>query len=230
MRLIIARSLRRWLLVALGLVGVVSLAVSSFGEFYFFVDSDLTDSDWRRLHILNRLDLAERYEQGLFFLCSGLLWCICLRRTPGEEKMRRYWWTLTGIFSFIFLIKIFPIYSYLVQGIRHFDAVAGRYFSALALCGFSLGLALGFGAYFIRFLAGLRPRLRQAFVVGGLFFLVGEIVLDGASEWLWGIYGGESLPYLVTDLCERGVEMIGLFVFLIGLLIRWDELAELTPA
>lgn len=225
MPLTLARSARSWLPLSLGALGLLMLAASSFGDFYILANNEnISDQSWRILRFLNRLDLAERYETGLFLLCAGLLWGICRRLRPGDP-MGHYWWTLNGVFSVILLIKVFPIYTRLVQGLRHFDAVEGRNFSSLVLFAFSLGLALGLGIYFLRFLAGLRPRLRLPFIIGGMLFLAGEIALEGATELFWGAYGGDSLPYVVTDLFERGAETIGLLIFMNGLLMHWGEMA-----
>ncbi len=79
-------------------------------------------------------------------------------------------------------------------------------------------LLLLFVLAYLRFLWQLPVRTRNLFILAGLLYVGGAVVVEGISANLWDSGGGISFAYLAIATVEEFLELIGVITFIFTLL------------
>jgi hypothetical protein len=220
MKLRATHRFRRWCDNILGALALVVLGISITGHIPVAGPSGKDESV---MALLVRFGSEEQFLVLLLALSAMLLAMIAKQARLRRDALRRYWWVLAALFAAAVAVKVLPVYSGVVAGLRHLDSGAGMQVSSVVMVVISCAVAIGAGIYFLRFLASLPKRQRWSFISGGVIFLFGAIGIEGFSEWAWAQYGPHSVPYATADVLEGLFEMAGLIVFVDGLLFTLAE-------
>lgn len=155
------------------------------------------------------------YSTLLLFGASAVLAFISLAKRASRDKFSLYWLGLTVVFVYLSMDEGAVIHE-----------IAGRYLSDAAEFGGYLTFAwlivaaplvALFGLLYIRFLLGLPPQTRRLFVLAGLIYVGGAILIEAISANQFDL-GGVTFNYLAIATLEECCEMLGIVVFIYALL------------
>jgi hypothetical protein len=85
-------------------------------------------------------------------------------------------------------------------------------------------LVLLFALVYLRFLFRLPAPTRNRFIVAGLLYVGGALVVEGVSANQWYLEGGVTFGYLAIATVEELSEMLGVVVFIYALLAYLVEM------
>ena len=153
-------------------------------------------------------DLDEEQSFGTWFSAVILLFAGRLLLLQARE-VRDFWfaWKLLGI-GFCFL---------------SLDEVVGLHETFNSMTDFSWTLPGGIvagvvGLAYIPFLRRLPSRTRWLFLLGGLIYVGGAVILERATDWYADENLLDTLEYNLTTVLEETMEMSGVAVFIYALL------------
>lgn len=156
------------------------------------------------------------YATLLLFVAAVLLAFIALVKSRNKEPYARHWLGLTAIFLYLSMDEgavIHEIFSDALQA--RFDTSGYLTFAWLLLF---VPLALIIALLYLRFLLHLPAPTRNLFIISGLLYLGGAVIVEAISANQYDIGGGVTFPYLAIATVEELMEMLGVVVFIFGLL------------
>lgn len=156
------------------------------------------------------------YAVLLLFMASVLLAFIATAKRASRDRWTPYWVGLTAVF----------IYLSMDEGAMIHEIIAGDLQSSLDLSGVLtfgwqlvyLPLTIVVGLIFLRFFFHLPRRTQYYFALAALLYVGGALVIEGISANQYFIDDGVSFTYLVIATVEELCEMLGVVVFITGLL------------
>jgi hypothetical protein len=167
------------------------------------------------------------YSSMAILLCALLLWSI--GNSPYEKKENRsfYWKFLSVIFLFLAADEFASIHEDLIEPARAWISRSSIDSDYLYFAWFIpyIFLVLVVGSVVFRFILRLPRHTRVLFIIGGVIFLTGAVGFEMISgkywaEQGWPIHGTEDvdLSYALLTTAEELLEMIGIVVFIYGLM------------
>ncbi len=165
------------------------------------------------------------YATMLLFVSAVLLAVITAVKHQAHDTHTRYWAGLSLIFLYLSLDEGAVIHELFSDPLQAAYNTSG-YLSFPWLIAF-VPLLLIFALLYLRFLFHLPPRIRNLFILAGLTFVGGAVVVEAVSANRWSIDGGVTFPYLAIATVEELLEMWGVTLFIYALL-SYMILAEIT--
>ncbi len=165
------------------------------------------------------------YATILLFVSAVLLaWITAVtRQTPDPHA--RYWAGLSLIFLYLSIDEGAAIHELFSIPLETTFNTSG-YLTFAWLIVFVPLLAV-FALLYLRFLLRLPPRIRNLFIVAGLFYVGGAVVVEAMSANRYALDGGVTFPYLAIATVEELLEMWGVVLFIYALL-SYMALAGIT--
>ncbi|AKF85397.1 hypothetical protein MFUL124B02_11760 [Myxococcus fulvus 124B02] len=211
--------LRRWLLAVASLLTLLGVGVEAahaalgdegLGPFVAF------------LSLSYERNLPTWYASTLLLGCALVLAGIAQVAGRSREPGWRHWWALTLAFAYISLDESVGLHEHLggllsLGGVLFFTWVVPA--AVLVLLG---GLA------FLPFLARLPARRRGQFILAGLLYVGGALVMELPLGWWTEQHGNDNLVYALIDHVEEALELVGASLFLVALVEELGERVVLT--
>lgn len=156
------------------------------------------------------------YSILLLFMTSVVLALIAAAIRANREHDTVYWVGLAAIFLYLSMDEGAVIHEIAAEWLQ----------SNLTLTGFltfgwqivAAPLVILFVLVYLRFLLRLPPRTRNLFILAGLVYVGGALIVEGISANQWDIGGGLSFEYLAIATVEELCEMLGVVIFIYALL------------
>ena len=146
------------------------------------------------------------YSATALLLASFLLLLISRRKRIDRDPWVRYWYGLTLAFAALSMDEIAGLHETLNSLIDFSWTIPGGILAAL------------FDLAYLRFLLHLPSRTRWLFILSGIIFVTGAVVVERSTDW----YDDEdllnTLPYNLWNALEEGLEMGGVVLFIYALL------------
>ena len=146
------------------------------------------------------------YSTTALLLASVLLLLISRRKRIDQDPWVRYWYGLTLAFVALSMDEVAGLHETLNSLIDFSWTIPGGILAAL------------FGLAYLRFLFHLPSRTRWLFILSGIIFVTGAVVVERSTDW----YDDEdllnTLPYNLWNALEEGLEMGGVVLFIYALL------------
>jgi hypothetical protein len=151
------------------------------------------------------------YTAVLLLACAALLSVVALGAKQGGERFVKHWWVLAAGFAYIAFDEVLQFHEH-----------AGKLIKGSGLLHFSWVipaaiLVLVIGLSYIPFLRHLPRPVRNRFVLAGAIYVGGAVGMDLPLGWWTERYGEDTLGYALIDAAEEALEMLGLILFLLGL-------------
>lgn len=167
-------------------------------------------------------NLPTWYASGLLLGCALVLAGIARAASLSRDPGRRHWWALACTFAYLSLDESVGIHEHLggilsLGGVLFFTWVVPA--AVLVLLG---GLA------FLPFLARLPLRRRGQFILAGVLYVGGALLMELPLGWWTERHGNDNLVYALIDHVEEALELVGASLFLAALLEEWGERVVLT--
>lgn len=155
-------------------------------------------------------NLPTWYSTIVLWSCALVLALHALAPEPLCPR-RGHWWGLATGFAYLSLDESMQIHEHLggwigTGGLLYFDWVIGAAIAVAAVA-----------ALYWRFLWRLPPRERRRFVIAGLIYVGGAVVLELPLGWWTEREGDLNLGYALIDWVEESLEIIGASLFFFAL-------------
>jgi hypothetical protein len=200
---------RRRIALAVGLSSGLVIALGVAAELASFLPAGTIRRDLLTLLSLSyEGNLPTWYASALLALCAGLL-TLC---AAGAREDRGRWWLLAAGFFYISFDETVGIHE-AVDAM--FENTAGIFYYGWVIPAGILVFALGL--LYLPFVRRLPPRSRRRFVVAGILYVVGALVLELPLGLVTERLGADGLAYAAIDLVEESLELVGLSLFFTGL-------------
>ncbi len=211
----------------LGIVAIYLAAQSLFGE---YINTTVLQGRFGTVPALILDEFSVNAEQTiptwfqvlLLFVISVLLALIARAKWSARDRFAAYWTALAVIFLYLSMDEaaaIHEIFADPLQNAFHSSGVLAFGWQILAA-----PLVIIFGLVFLRFLFHLPPRTRNLFILAGVLYVGGALVIDGISASVLPSDSELTLEYLAIGTIEELFEMAGMVVFIYTLLAYMTEM------
>lgn len=156
------------------------------------------------------------YSTLLLFMASVVLALIAAATRANRERDGFYWIGLTLIFLYLSMDEGAVIHEIAAEWLQTNLTLTG--FLTFGWQMVAAPLVILFGLIYLRFLLRLPLRTRSLFILAGLVYVGGALIVEGISANQWDIGGGLSFEYLAIATVEECCEMLGVVIFIYALL------------
>jgi len=187
---------------------------SFFGADNLYVVFDLWDE----------VSIPSWYGTSLLLIAAALLGVIAVAKRQVGDRFQRHWTGLALIFLALSVDDAADLHghtSYRLQATFE----TGGWFAYAWVVPAAIACAI-VGLIYIRFLAHLPASTRWRFVVAGVLFLTGALVMEMIEGRYDTQHGVENMPYRIMVAIEESLEMIGVVIFISALLTYLATIAE----
>ncbi len=200
------------------LIGALIVCVGSFAHYVKHQVVEDTDSPLfsllSRFDIVNEPSLLQWYASSLHLVCCSLL-AVCAVKASDRWLAWR-WLGLAVVFLFASIDEAIMLHEMLDNPTRQLLGTSGVLTIAWIIPGAVIALMLA-GLY-IKFLIRLESMTRWRFVVAGMIFLSGAILMELPGGWLYEKYGFSTSHYIISYAVEELLELAGMSLFLFALM------------
>ncbi|QQR43450.1 hypothetical protein JKA73_31165 [Myxococcus xanthus] len=212
-------TLRRWLLAVASLLTLLGAGVEVA---YYALDVRGLEPFVAFLSLSYERNLPTWYASALLLSCALVLAGISHVAGQGREQGWRHWRALAGAFAYISLDESVGLHEHLGGRL----SLGGVLFFTWVVPGAILVLLCGLA--FLPFLARLQPRRRRQFILAGVLYVGGALVMELPLGWWTEQHGNDNLVYALIDHVEEALELIGASLFLAALAEELGERVVLT--
>lgn len=202
-----------WLWGATALV----VALGVFREIYvasFGIDTALRDLG--QIALDAEATVAAWYSSALMIAVAALLACIAVLTRAAGKRHGLHWTVLAIVFLAMSIDETASFHEVAIRPLRDFFDLSGAlYFSWVVI---AVPAVLALALAYLPFLLALPTRFALWFAGAGAVYVAGALGLEFAGGYFISTYGDGSLAYTLEFVAEETLEMIGLTIFLTGLL------------
>lgn len=153
------------------------------------------------------------YASGLLLSCGLMLLVIATGVRQSGASFRRHWTFLGGVFLYMSLDEAVELHEHLgevveLHGVLYFSWVVPAAVIVLLL-----------GLLYLPFLKHLTARMRWRFILSGVLYVGGALVLELPLGYWAERAGRDNLVYGLIDWVEETLELMGATLFLDSLLV-----------
>lgn len=151
------------------------------------------------------------YSSSLLLACAALLALIAAGARKAGSGYTRHWWVLALGFLYISLDETVSLHEAAgwlrLGGVLYFSWVIPAA-AVVAVVGLS----------YLRFLGHLPRRTRNQFIIAGVVYVTGAVLMELPLGYWTEREGSHNLGYGLIDLVEESLEILGMSMFLLSLL------------
>jgi hypothetical protein len=176
----------------------------------------------RQFNLNEENNIPTWFSSSTFLACSVLLSVIGWAKRGANSTDARSWLLLAAVFLYLSMDEasslhemLIPLGEALLQRIGLFNPYL--FYSWVPFGMIALAII---GLINIPFLKNLPKDTRRRFLFAGCIYISGAVVTEMAGGAIAYYVGTNSLPYAVEVVVEEGLEMLGIIVFLYGILMH----------
>ena len=164
-------------------------------------------------------NLPTYFSSMQLLFVAFLLLVIGLLRRQADDRYARHWLWLALIFLLLSVDEMSEIHEMTIRPIRELapGLVTGLLYWAWVIP--AMALVVVVAACYARFVFGyLPPYLRNATLLGAAVFVGGAVGVEMPEAAFVEVHGMDNFTYALFVVVEEVMEMVGIFIFLSGLL------------
>jgi hypothetical protein len=200
-------------------IAIALITVGNLFSVYLIFNSSGMESKVTRLIIkLFNVNLEANlptYFSSLILLTNGILLALIAYGSKAKGGKFWHWIGLSGIFVFLALDEMIQIHEQLRAPMEALLGTTGILYYAWFIPYVIVALLIGI-AYF-KFMMGLPKNILKLFIISGVIFISGAVVMEAISGMYDEQYGERSLAYALMYSFEEFLEMSGAALFLYAL-------------
>lgn len=155
------------------------------------------------------------YATALLLAAALLLLVITLsHRASGKQYVA--WAGLTAIFAYISMDEAGTIHEKLTPILQEQLELTGFFYFGWVVVGIAVALIVGL--LYLPFVWRLPSHVRRWFIVAGVLYVGGALVVESISANLWFLNSGTSLRFSAVGTLEEWMEMVGVITLIYALL------------
>lgn len=158
------------------------------------------------------------YFSALLFIISSALLLFIGKSNSSSEINPKYWIVLSLIFLFFSIDEIVQLHEKLSNVIHQKLQIGGllRFSWWIIYSVFIIAIF----SFYVKFLAQLPNRIKRIFLISALVFILGSIILEIVGVYIYSSENDtKTSSFYIISTIEEILEMIGLVIFIYGLLI-----------
>ena len=214
------RTVVRYLIIGVFFLTLISTGIQ-IGKYVFDYRAD-----WTTMFNLDReLNLPTWYSSFMLGACSILLKIIAIGKKQQGDRYTKDWQLLSLIFLLLAIDEVLSIHEILI---------IPEVSEALNLPWFLHSMWVIPGTIFVvwfvkrywKFSRHLAYKSRQHFVTAAFFYVGGALIMEMIGSYIAEAKGQQNLIYALTATLEEVMEMIGIIIFIYGLLYylrQWQD-------
>lgn len=168
-------------------------------------------------------NLPTWYASSLLLLCALVLSAIAAEVAGRGGPYRRHWWGLAAGFLYMSIDEAVELHEHAggwsgAGGVLYFDWVVPA----------AVVVAL-VGVLYLGFVRALPAARRRWFVLAGAIYVGGAVGAELPLGWWTERAGTDSAGYVFLDWGEETLELLGVSLFLVALVERWQAREGAVP-
>lgn len=213
---------RRKIVVGLSIITLLLIVLSVSSQIYKFVINNGTD---RYLTTMFSFDAEHNFPTFfstiILLICSLLLIVIGESKKDPRDKFRWHWSILGFVFFYLATDEMLVLHEQTIGPIKNALHTSGFFLFAWVIpAGFFL---LAFLLAYRKFLVELPTRFRRLFILSGLIYIAGAVVMELIGGNFASHSGTNNLFYALLTNLEEAFEMFGTIVFIHALFSYIEE-------
>lgn len=218
---------QRWIVSVLSaLIVVFVVAHMAFSINRYMVRTSFFGAD--NLYVIfdlwDEVSIPSWYSTSLLFVSAALLAVITIAKQQARDRYRRHWTGLALIFLALSIDDAADLHGHMSYRLQATFETGG--FLAYAWVIPAAIACVIVGLAYLRFLVDLPAPIRWRFVIGGVLFVTGALVMEMIEGRYDTQYGVENMPYRIMVAIEESLEMVGVVIFISALLTYLASIAE----
>jgi hypothetical protein len=200
----------------IGIIAALLVLANTVGYILKFVPKNPLVNNFTLVNLDLEANLPT-YFSSLLLLCSGiLLGLVASLKKTRKESYVFHWAFLSFIFVCMSIDEAASVHELLISPLRSLFNVSGIFYHAWIIPGifFTLTVML----IYARFVIKLPKRTKFIFIAAGAFYVAGVIGMEMIGGKHITLYGRNSLSYGLLTTLEETLEILGLILFIYGLL------------
>ncbi|UNU26233.1 hypothetical protein [Microcoleus vaginatus] len=198
---------------------VTCLAVLSFLSqisLYYLPDYPLIEYVAKIFNVDAERNLPTFYSFLALLFSSLLLGVIAYAKNLDSDRYKNHWKILSFIFLYLSFDEAGQLHEKFINPMRSLLNASGVfYFTWIVPFGFLVAIFL---LSYSKFVFHLPVATRKLFVAACALYIGGAIGMELPGGYLFSTMGMESVPYLIVATLEEFLEMLGIVVFIHGLI------------
>ncbi|NES81321.1 MAG: hypothetical protein F6K10_07860 [Moorea sp. SIO2B7] len=176
------------------------------------------DEDWTNIINLDReLNLPTWYSSFTLAFCAILLAVIAAGKKAENDRFFRQWKILSTIFWILAIDELVSLHEILIiPDLADALHLPGFLYQIWVIPG--MIIVLIFILKYVRFRAHLPKRTRYHFTLAAILYIGGALGMEMLGGHYAEIEGQQHLTYTLIATAEEVMEMMGIIVFMYGLL------------
>lgn len=194
------------------------IAANLFGHLSqrYLPDFFLRDFFSTQFNLDGELTVPAVYSAMTLLFCSILLGLIAFIKKNKHDLYTIYWQGLSIIFAFMFFDELASLHEQFIVPVG--NALNTRGFLLFAWVIPGSFAVLVFILVFLKFIINLPQKTRNHFVLAGAIYIGGAIGCELIGGYIVDTFTAQSILYLLEFTVEESLEMLGIAVFIYGLL------------
>lgn len=167
------------------------------------------------MNVNREANIPTWFSASLLFTAALLLLAITLSLRASDRPYGR-WAGLTAIFTYISMDEAGAIHEKLTPILQEQWSLTGYLYFGWVVVGILVVLVVGL--LYLPFVWRLPVEVRRWFMLAGVLYVGGALVVESISANLWYLDGGTSLRFSAAGTVEEWLEMLGVITLTYGLL------------
>lgn len=174
--------------------------------------------DWLKIFNLDKeLNYPSWYASFTLVFCSLLLATIASAKKIDGDRYFRHWRALSIIFLIFSIDEAISIHEILIiPDLRRFLHLGGIFYYVWVIPAIIFVGLVGLAYY--KFIKHLPKQTMILFLLAGGFYIGGALGMEMIGGYYTDLYGSNNLNYALITCLEEFLEMVGVVVFINGLL------------
>ena len=183
---------------------------------FFYFDENpniLTLVEWFDLDLED--NIPSLYSAFAILICSSLFFIIASYKPKPFDYEKLCWFGLGIIFFFLAIDETFQVHEAIGDITEDYvDATGFLYFPWVIPYGFAV---IVFILFYLKYLLGLPKKTAILFILSGVIYLTGAVILDMLGGREAELHGYESVAYYILYTVEEFFEMIAIVILIYAL-------------
>lgn len=189
--------------------------------FYFLPDFPIKEAFVTKFNIDDEMNFPTLFSFLMLMTSSGLLYLIARLRKSVKDSYEKSWKVLSIIFVCLGLDELLALHEKLMPALRAMGAT-GVLYNAWIIP-FALLTAV-FCIAFFKFWINLNSKVRRLFMIAFILYVTGALGFELIDGLLTYQASSKTFLYSVMATIEDGLEMLGVSIFIRGLLVHLNSL------
>ncbi len=196
---------------------IIGLTLASItGQFFQYYNYSHSPQLIQKLNVDGEYTIPSLFSSFTLLFCSVILGLISRKKWQKNDKYTGKWIGLSVIFFYLALDETISLHEQLIHPLRDTLNATGIFYYTWVIPGLILVMTVLF--IYLKFLQSLPQKIKYLFLLAGIFYVGGGIGMEMLGGYYAYLYDTNNFIYEILVTIEEFLEMLGVVVFIYGLL------------